>query len=234
LSLMERLCIRSFLSNGHEFHLYTYGDVDNIPTGTTIKDANEIIPKERISDFRYKANFSDFFRFTMLMHGGWYVDMDSVCLRPLDFSSEYVFGSCGCDFQYKPVDINSSSEGCFIGSAFIKVPANNAIMEHCRDCVEKWITSEQIYDEPMRIVQRSVSKFNLSKQVQPPVVFDPVPYWRLVDVVNPACSWDLKKAYVVHLSRSGWKGGSAAHPELEVDRAYHEGCLYERLKQLYL
>lgn len=41
LSVMEQLCITSFLKNGHPFHLYTYEDVKNIPDGTIVKDAED-------------------------------------------------------------------------------------------------------------------------------------------------------------------------------------------------
>src|SRR5207253_1910437 len=42
LSVMERMSIISFLRNGHEYHLYTYNDLPNVPDGTVIKDANGI------------------------------------------------------------------------------------------------------------------------------------------------------------------------------------------------
>ncbi len=44
LSTMEKLCIVSFIKQGHAFHLYTYGEVAEVPQGTIVKDANEIIP----------------------------------------------------------------------------------------------------------------------------------------------------------------------------------------------
>ncbi|MGI9297604.1 MAG: hypothetical protein ACR2QC_06880 [Gammaproteobacteria bacterium] len=31
LSNMERLCIYSFCANGHDFHLWAYGDLPNVP-----------------------------------------------------------------------------------------------------------------------------------------------------------------------------------------------------------
>ena len=31
LSNVEKLCINSYIKNGHEFDLYTYGEIDNIP-----------------------------------------------------------------------------------------------------------------------------------------------------------------------------------------------------------
>ena len=96
LTAVERLCIASFLANGHPFHLYVYEEIGNIPAGTTICDAREILPESKIF-FHRKSNsvmgFSDIFRYELLLkHGGWWVDMDVICLRPLDFSEKMVFG----------------------------------------------------------------------------------------------------------------------------------------------
>lgn len=85
LSAMEILCINSYLANGHEFHLYTYNDIFNVPKETIIKDANEIIPEKDmyIDNFGGYVNLSNQFRFTMLYKmGGWWVDMDTVCIKP--------------------------------------------------------------------------------------------------------------------------------------------------------
>lgn len=93
LSKVEQLCIASFLTNGSPFHLYTYSDVKNIPTGTIIKDANDIIPSSeifRLNNGSY-AVFADWFRFEMLYKvGGFYVDMDMICMKPFDFEHEEV------------------------------------------------------------------------------------------------------------------------------------------------
>jgi len=95
LSTLEQLCIKSFLKNDHEFHLYTYGDINNIPEGTTVKDAGEIIPSEEI--FMYSTGtysvFADWFRWELLFQkGGFWVDMDEICLKPFDFDTDLIFG----------------------------------------------------------------------------------------------------------------------------------------------
>ncbi|HKB65528.1 MAG TPA: hypothetical protein VKC61_06695 [Pyrinomonadaceae bacterium] len=51
LSLMEQLSISSFLQNGHDYHLYVYEEVKNVPAGTVVRNANEILPAARI--FQY-------------------------------------------------------------------------------------------------------------------------------------------------------------------------------------
>ncbi|MCI0557088.1 MAG: hypothetical protein MN733_01225, partial [Nitrososphaera sp.] len=86
LSVMEQLSIASFLLNGHEYHLYLYDELENIPFGTLIKDASEILPSSSI--FQYKrrptyAGFANFFRYKLLLErGGWWADTDTICLKP--------------------------------------------------------------------------------------------------------------------------------------------------------
>ena len=99
LSALERLCIRSYCAHGHEFHLYHYDELQNAPRigGLLLFDAREILPRTAI--FRHRkasfAYFADHFRFELLrQRGGWWADMDTVCVRPLDFSEDIVF-ACG-------------------------------------------------------------------------------------------------------------------------------------------
>src|SRR5277367_3549628 len=97
LSAMERLSIASFLTSGHEYHLYVYEEVENAPDGTVLEAANEILPESRIfqySKYPSYAGFSNFFRYKLLLEkGGWWVDTDVVCLQPFAFDETYVFAS---------------------------------------------------------------------------------------------------------------------------------------------
>src|SRR5690348_5090275 len=92
LSTMERLSIASFLALGHEYHLYVYRPVANVPAGTCVKDAREILPESMIFQYRKRpsyAGFANFFRYKLLLdRGGWWVDTDAVCLRALDFADD--------------------------------------------------------------------------------------------------------------------------------------------------
>ena len=96
LSALERLCVRSFCAHGHEFHLYHYDELHNVPRidGLRLMNAEEILPHSAI--FRHKrgtlAFFADHFRFELLhKRGGWWMDMDAICVRPLDFAADIVF-----------------------------------------------------------------------------------------------------------------------------------------------
>lgn len=94
LSKIEILSIRSFLANGHPYHLYTYSDVDGIPPGVVVHDANTIVPERDIFRVRESMTiFSDWFRQELLFReGGYWSDLDMVCLKPLQFDDPVVIG----------------------------------------------------------------------------------------------------------------------------------------------
>jgi len=78
LSLMEQLSISSFLQNGHDYHLYVYDEVKNIPAGTVIRNANEILPAAGMFQYKHRpsyAGFASHFRYKLLLErGGWWAD----------------------------------------------------------------------------------------------------------------------------------------------------------------
>ena len=97
LTELERLCIRSFCANGHEFHLYRYDDLGQLPKvgGLRLMDGEDILPRAAIFRGRKDGSFmffADHFRFELLrQRGGWWVDMDIVCMRPLDIAEDVAF-----------------------------------------------------------------------------------------------------------------------------------------------
>ncbi len=58
LSLLEQLSLKSFMANGHEYHLYIYDDVENIPEGTIWFLAKEIFMsfKDKTKLVHYNSN----------------------------------------------------------------------------------------------------------------------------------------------------------------------------------
>ena len=119
LSNLERLCIYSFCAHGHDFRLWTYGDLPNVPQDTApgkveVCDGNEILPADKIFYVKKMlAGFGDYFRWELMRQvGGWYADMDMVCLRPIDFADEVVF------VGERIGDVNSN---------FIKFPKGHSI-----------------------------------------------------------------------------------------------------------
>ena len=135
LSQIEILCIRSFLLNFHEFHLYTYNnDLKNVPPGCVIKDANEIIPESLIFLDSRKSicSFSDYFRVKMLFEkGGWWVDMDIICLKTFDIKEKYSFST---EYYGNLVHPNI---GC------IKCPKNSKFLSDYIGVIEDYLKLEK-------------------------------------------------------------------------------------------
>ena len=95
-SKLEQLSVKSFLDNGHEYHLYVYDPVENVPAGAIIKDGNEIMDKSEI--FRYKngsiAAFANLFRYTLLYkRGGIWAATDCICVRPFRIEQDIAIAS---------------------------------------------------------------------------------------------------------------------------------------------
>ena len=162
------------MDNGHKFHLYTYGEVKGIPKGTIVKDGNEILPESEI--FYYTADpvhkgsvssFSNWVRYKLLFDkGGWWVDTDNICLKPFNFSSEYVFSS-----EWENEDrVNNR-----INAAPIKVPKGSDVMKYC------WERTQEIGKDNLKwgqigpkLVRESVEKHNLTDYVRNGDTFCPV------------------------------------------------------------
>ena len=102
LSRLEQLSLKSFLYHGHDVHLYTYDRVANVPAGVVMKDGNDILSERLVFEQNHGktsggrgsvANFADRFRWQLLrQRGGYWADMDIICLKSLDFDTEIVFG----------------------------------------------------------------------------------------------------------------------------------------------
>jgi len=230
-SVMEQLCIRSFLAHGHEFDLYTYGPVVGVPDGTRIEDANEIVPYERVAKFtEVGGGFSDFFRFSLLAkRGGWWMDMDMVCLRPLDFEEEYVYGGIRGIHTYK------GTTGPLLNGCVIKTPAGAPIMKYCRDWYDCHQNAGLEWNTGPHLVQDAVAEFEHRHFIQPVSRFGAVECTKLDKLVDPNFKFDLTDAYAVHLHHGYWNCGHESYGVVQmVDTVYSPRCLYEQLKARYL
>jgi hypothetical protein len=224
LSVMERLSITSFLSNGHEFHLFVYSDVKNIPTGTVVRDAEEILPESAIFVYRDSgsyAGFSNFFRYELLWkYGGWWVDLDVICLRPFQFADEYVIGS-------EP----TSDGGTHPTSGVLKTPFQSSLMEYLRQvCRSKSPDSLRWGETGPRLVADGVTRLSLERYLQASSVFCPVGYYDWARVLDPGASATFDTSvHAIHLWHEMWRRSGRDEGAL-----YHPDCLYERLKGRYL
>jgi hypothetical protein len=89
LSLYERACMSSFVSQGFELDLYSFDRSLQPPAGVQLCDAGEILPREMSTAYTQggvigsPTAFSNLFRYELLSrHGGIWMDVDVLCLRP--------------------------------------------------------------------------------------------------------------------------------------------------------
>lgn len=218
LSTMEQLCINSFLQNGHEFHLYIYDDVQNIPQGAIIKDANKILSSDKIflDDCNGVASFADWFRYKLLYeHGGWWVDMDAVCLKYFDVKDDYCFATEGVD--------------C-ITNGFIKSPAKSEYLEDMLNYIEQNLNRTVIRGEfGPRLLGCILSQYESQDYIQSSDLFCPI-YWENVNqLIDPSTVVFSHKTLAVHLWNEMWR-----REGINKDAVYHHDSIYETLKRKYL
>ncbi|UXU75796.1 MULTISPECIES: hypothetical protein [unclassified Paracoccus (in: a-proteobacteria)] len=93
---IELASIASFLRQGHDFTLYSYGPVANVPEGVRLEDARQILPGDQILRYWRNGNpalHADVFRYAMIARtGAIWVDLDVIALRPFRFPGPWVFG----------------------------------------------------------------------------------------------------------------------------------------------
>jgi hypothetical protein len=90
LSILEKLCITSFLRNGYTFNLYTFQPMD-VPEGCNLCDAREIITEVFTYQNGSYAAVSNIFRLKVLYkYGGLYTDLDMICLKPMEINQKYI------------------------------------------------------------------------------------------------------------------------------------------------
>ncbi|MGB3062779.1 glycosyltransferase [Sphingobacterium thalpophilum] len=235
LTQIEQLSIKSFLANGHEFHLYTYNpDLLGVPKECIIKDASAIIPSSKVffDNRGIIASFSDYFRIQLLYKkGGWWVDLDIVCLHPFDFDTDYCFSSEYV--QNKPFP----NIGC------IKCPRHSDFLDDYLRVIEKYLSSYKVVNWGVfgpKLMHDLLQQYDSSDYVQPPETFimPRILYSKSLTLVfdnlfkeftRDAIISGLEESHSVHLYNELWR-------LLGIDKTkkFPKNSLLEYLNQLYL
>ena len=237
LSKMEQLCAKSFVDNGHEYHLYTYGDVKNIPEGVIVKDGNEIVDESEI--FRYKngslSAFSNYFRFHLLhKKGGYWVDADVLCVKPFKFDKDIVFVS-------EPIGQHYQSS--LPTSCIIKLPKNSEITKEAikmqKEHKKLILDGTLGWGSGPKTISHVVDKFHLEKYILPWQMICTCDYQAVISLVNPNSG--VKSAFpnvidkyenikddtfCIHLWNEGWRLN-----KIDKNGKFHPYSIYEQFKK---
>jgi len=223
LSVMEQLSIASFLQHGHDYHLYVYDEPKNVPQGTVIRDANEILPSSSVFQYQHSpsyAGFANFFRYKLILErGGWWADTDIICLKPFDFSEPYVFAS----------EISQGLE--VVTSGVFKGPAQSEVMAYAWGVCQTKDPKQLVWGETgPKLMGEAVRRYALAKYKKPSHVFCPLGFfdWHKVLVPDEEMALD-ESTYAIHLWNERWRAAGQ-----DKNGQYDERCAYEQLKRKYL
>lgn len=243
LSKVEQLCIQSFLDHGHPFHLYTYEDIGNVPAGTQIFDAGSVIAHDKI--FRFEdgwgkgsvSGFADLFRLLMLQkNGGWWVDMDIICLKPFTFKQATIICSS-----------NEGEYGSLANNCVIKAPKNSPLIKYCLDELARTDLKKMTFGSAGPFLfQKAVKELKMEDHIVPYQYFNPIS-WKFIDelvlgnmtsvnklkeLLRPILKPEtmpgrriMPNTYAVHFWNEVWNAG-----KLDKNGKYGAGSLFEKLK----
>lgn len=221
LSIMERLCIESFLQNGHEFHLYLYNNVSNVPTGTIIKDANMILGHEKIFlDSRSGiASFSDYFRYKLLYdRGNCWTDLDMICLKPIDFNDDFIFST---EYNKDGIPI--------VNIGFIKSPPQAEFLAEILDMIaETGFTDVRWGGFGPLLLNYVLKSYDSERFIKKPEIFCPINWFDFRNVISECENGISDEAYAIHLWNEMWRLNN-----LDKDAPFPTNSIYEKLKAKY-
>lgn len=225
LSKIEQLCINSFLKNGHHFHLYSYSEISNLPIGTKLLDANSIIPYDQIfhDSNNTWAAFSDWFRYKLLYKkGGWWSDLDVICIKYLDIKSEYRF----------------ATERYFIGqsthllttTSLIKSPVGAEYILELIEYIESKDHTNVIWGSfGPHLFDKVIKQYDSTQYIEPPETFCPI-NWNEINLFFDANPINLStKTYTMHLWNEMWRRAM-----IDKNKSFHPSSIIEIYKKKYM
>jgi hypothetical protein len=234
LSTLERLAIASFLANSHAVHLYTYGEVPNVPPGALMLDANDVLPdgpRRRILQRGPGAGswafYANLFRYRLLHdRGGLWCDTDIVCLRPFTFAAEL------------PRFFASERTRQAVGQGVLPVRANNCAMQApARDplLLELLERAEAMDGDQVpwgsagpELLTRLVNERQLAGELLAPEVLCPIDYWNFTALLLGPQTIGME-THAVHFWNEMLRRNF-----FDKNANYDPLSLYERLKAHYL
>jgi hypothetical protein len=248
LTDLEIMCIRSFQHHGHTFHLYTYGDISNIPAGAIVCDANEIVPKQFIYRGRNGglSSFADFFRWTLLdKTGGLWVDMDVICLRPFDYPDDVIFGWESADRIN--IAVLEFPAGHFLPRVMAKACDDVNLfqpIDMTRTVVKKVARKILFGKEKSRryashtepggppYFTKFVEFYGLTERAKPQSWFYPFPYWEWKRIFFPDedAATAIEGSYAVHV----WHNAMHRTPGMDKKNFHYDGTLIGMFRERYL
>jgi hypothetical protein len=206
---------------GHSVDLYTYDGPLTVPKGVTVRDAGEVLPRERVF-FHAKtgspALFADLFRSAGLQRRlGTWVDTDIVLLRSISDLGDYIFGwespgKLNIAVLRLPPDCPYMGYIEQLATARVPLPIHWSITRKLRQlaraCVGRQLSLQQLEwgaAGPLALTE-FVRRNGLAEHAQPKDVFYPIHWSERALLLAPSETVDLRLTHqtrAVHLWHKG-------------------------------
>lgn len=227
LSNVEKLSINSFLKNGHDFHLYVYDDIKGIPDGVVVKDANSILDRSNIFKFKSMlgregnevgnegfSGFADWFRYVLIhKKGGWWSDLDSICLKKFDIFRPYFFTTM-------------NGKGSWVTNGIFKTPKNSLVMLFCMKYCESVGKDAEWLKTGPSLLYKAYNYYNLDCFGKTKEVFD---VFKGGQILFQDKDLDLGEAYSVHMYNSHLEKAGK-----NKNGTFPKNSFFEKMKRKYL
>lgn len=195
LSYLEQMCLLSFVANGHDVTLFSYGNIGNVPEEINQLDAREVHDPQKIifnKQFNTPVPQSDIFRLHMIKNTGMiWADVDMFCVKPIDYDSKHIFG-----FQDK-------SSVC---NALLGLPGDSPALKNYLKYVSDEFPIPPWWDDELRSdaeIQKNAGKWKHASE-QPHGIYGPAALtWFLKDSGEIEHAKNIKAFYPVPFKKAG-------------------------------
>ena len=245
LSYIEHICLKSMLAQGHEVHLYHYGDVFNVPDGVTLKNAEVILPRSKLLRHKKTGSYAlgaDIFRYELLRKEKTiWLDADVYCLKPFHWFDGFVFGW---------------EDELTINNAVLGIPSDHRVLDELKDYYDADILLPPWWSKHKKIrnILRSLigmgktaadagwgvlgpkaityfsEKTGIAGKAQDREVFYPIPYETAAEIFDPKADpmrFVSEKSLTIHLWNESIKDRKKAPPP--KGSLMHRLCLEQGL-----
>jgi len=218
---LQQMSVRSFLAHGHPYHLFAYEEVAGLPAGALLLDAASVLPRNRIFTYQHGfgkgsySAFSNVFRYQLLYdRGGWWVDTDVVCLRPLALPGEHILATELDDFEQEGVFTPLTATCAF------KLPRGAPVLAYCLEvCAGKNPAALRWSEIGPYLFDEAIKRLGLTNHQLPYQAFSPVSTFEFRQLIEAGFDFSrLEDSWAIHFWNQIWASEgidpeAQAHPE---------------------
>jgi hypothetical protein len=203
------LCLRSFVARGYRIELFSYDDQLAVPDWIVRKDAQQLLPADRILQYRSgwgrgsPALHANLFRYALLYRlGGWWIDTDVVLLRS-ELPAAPIFFAAERDFS------TGTEVDTPFGNAIMRFPRQHPLLaEAIERCLAVGESARWGQTGPTLLTEL-INKYELTPYANPPCAAYPVRWRDFAAFFDPARCDETrsrcKDSTFVHLWNEMWR-----------------------------